>query len=301
MAIRVSDILLGRPNVFGRSPVRRVPPNVDIPKAPPRVSSTSSTFWKILAKLDIQEYVTSLICFAPSSKSFPTPKDKGIAHEEVFINTPDGERLHGYFLPAKEDTDKVMLYLHGNDYNVDLWHEGATNIQDQVPVDSLIVDYRGYGKSTGKPTPNGIITDVLAMYDHLLQRGYKPENISVYGRSLGGGIALELASRVPVKSVVIQSSFFSLRDLKAIHLPKLPSFLVKGNFLNSKELIKSIHVPVLISHGTKDKKVPLEHACQLFEVANEPKKLIILDGAGHEHLKDYYTEEYFNTLLELFL
>jgi len=237
MAMRVSDILLGRPNVFGRSPVRRVPPNVDIPKAPPRVSSTSSTFWKILAKLDIQEYVTSLICFAPSSKSFPTPKDKGIAHEEVFINTPDGERLHGYFLPAKEDTDKVMLYLHGNDYNVDLWHEGATNIQDQVPVDSLIVDYRGYGKSTGKPTPNGIITDVLAMYDHLLQRGYKPENISVYGRSLGGGIALELASRVPVKSVVIQSSFFSLRYLKAIHLPQLPSFLVKGNFLNSKELM----------------------------------------------------------------
>lgn len=302
MAIRVSDILLGRLNVFGKSPVRRTIPNVDTPKIlPHRVSSKPSRFWKILSKFDIQEYVTSLICFAPSNKSFSTPADRGIVYEEVFIKTFDGEALHGYFLPAKEKTDKVMLFLHGNDFNVDLWYVAPVNLQEHVPVNALIVDYRGYGKSTGKPTPSGIITDALAMYDYLLQKGYKPDNISVYGRSLGGGIALELASRVPVRSVVIQSSFYSLRDLKAIHIPKLPSILVKGNFLNSKDLIKDVHVPVLISHGTKDEKVPLDHAFRLYEKANNPKKLILLEGAGHEHLKAYYTKEYFQTLREMFL
>lgn len=251
--------------------------------------------WNPLGKLR-----DSLI-FAPSKEFSNLINEEGINHESVFIDTPDGEKLHGYFLPAKEKTDKVMLYLHGNDENVSRWFLGPVHIQERLNINALIVDYRGYGKSTGKPTSEGVIVDALAMYQYLLDKGYKPENISVYGRSLGGAIALELASRVKIRSVVFQSSFTSLKELLKYHLPYLPSFLIKNDLFNSRELIRKINVPVLISHGSSDKIVPLNHAYSMYELANDPKKLIILNGAGHEHLKDFYTEEYFEILRRFFL
>ena len=248
---------------------------------------------------DLKEQITSKFTFAPTKTKHKTPAERGIPHEEIFVKTPDDEKLHGYFLPAKEKTDKVMLFFHGHDENVALWHLAPVNLQQHINVNALIVDYRGYGKSTGKPSTDGIITDALAMYDYLILRGFKPEDISVYGRSMGAAVALEVASRVPVRLVVFQSGFYSFKEHVKELYPYVPSCLIKDDFLDSASLIKKIKAPILICHGSKDERVHYNHAYRLFNIAPFQRKLIILEGAGHEHLKKFFTEEYFTTLKNL--
>ena len=249
----------------------------------------------------ILENIHSSLIFYPSREFVSSPAQDGIEHEEVFINTPDGEKLHGYFFPASEETNKTVIYLHGNAQNVSSWYIAPVEIQKHVPVNFLLIDYRGYGKSTGKPTMEGVIIDAQAMYKYLIDKGFKAEDISVYGRSIGGAISLELAMREKVKSVVVQSSFISLREIAKEMFPFIPNVLVKNNLWNSQEIIKTINIPVLISHGDKDEIVSVSHSYKLFEFANEPKKLIILKGASHNDISSCLTEEYFTALKELFL
>jgi len=139
------------------------------------------------------------------------------------------------------------------------------------------------------------------MYKYLLERGYKAEDISVYGRSIGGAIALELAVREKVKSIVVQSSFTSLKEIAKEIYPFIPEQLIKNDYWNSKELIKKINVPVLISHGDRDEIISISHSHKLFESANEPKKLIVLKGATHNDISNFLNEKYFDTLNKLFL
>lgn len=257
--------------------------------------------------MDIVENLQNTLIFYPSKEFYSSPSKDGIPYEEVYINTKDGEKLHGYFLPSpvkagfKPASTKVMLYLHGNAENVSTWYQAANEIQKHVNVNALIVDYRGYGKSSGKPTIEGTINDAISMYDFLIEKGYKSENISLYGRSIGGAVALELASRKKVKSIVLQSTFTSLKDIAKELYPFVPSDLIKINYWDSKELIKKINCPILISHGDKDEIVPLSHSYKLFEIANEPKKLIILKGATHNDISNFLNKEYFNALKEIFI
>lgn len=257
-------------------------------------------FMVTFTKLDIIENIHTQLIFAPSKDFLSSPANEGILHEEIYINTEDGEKLHGYLLPAKEKTNYSVIYLHGNADNVSSWYQACTELQKQVPVNFLIVDYRGYGKSTGTPTREGVIKDALAMYKYLTSKGFKSAEISVYGRSIGGAIGLELATREKIKSIVVQSSFTSLKDVAKDIYPMLPSIIVRNDLLNSKELIKKIKIPILISHGSNDEIVPVNHSFKLYELANEPKKLIILKGATHNDISQYFTEEYLHTLRELF-
>ena len=250
--------------------------------------------------MDVLENIHNSLIFYPTKDFYSAPSDDGIDHEEVFIDTEDGEKLHGYFFPSREKTNKTFIYLHGNAQNVSTWYVAPVEIQKHVPVNALLIDYRGYGKSTGKPTIEGVIKDACEMYRYLIKRNYKSEDISVYGRSIGGAIALELGSREKVKSIVVQSSFTSLRDIAKEIYPIVPNVLVKNDFWNSKEIVKKINCPILISHGDKDEIVPVSHSYKLFELANEPKKLIILKDATHNDISDYLTSEYFQALENLF-
>lgn len=249
--------------------------------------------------MNLLDNLYSSLIFYPSNVLVSSPVNEGISYEEVFINTPDGEKLHGYFFPASEKTSKVLLYLHGNGDNVGGWYPAPVGIQKHVPVNALLMDYRGYGKSTGKPTIEGVIKDAFAMYECLLQRGYKGEDISLYGRSLGGGIALELATKKKFCSVILQSTFTSLREIAKDLYPTIPSFLIKNNLLNSIELIKKVNVPVFISHGSEDEVISVKHSYRLFEAANEPKKLLTLKGATHNDVSVYFNDEYFQILKEM--
>lgn len=250
--------------------------------------------------LDIIENMHSSLMFVPTKDFISSPENDGIKYEEVFIDTPDGEKLHGYFLLSSEKTKKTMIYLHGNADNVSSWYKSCFTIQKHVPVNALIIDYRGYGKSTGKPTRKGVIIDAQAMYQYLIQRGLTSNDISIYGMSIGGAIGLELAIRVKVKSIVIQSSISSIQEVAKDFYPVIPQFIIRNDLFNSAENIKKITVPVFISHGSNDETVPVKHSYKLYEQANEPKKLLILKGAGHNELGNYFNKEYFNTLRELF-
>lgn len=240
------------------------------------------------------------LLFYPSKDFCSTPGSEGIVHEEIFIDTEDMEKLHGYFFPAKDKTDKAIIYLHGNGDNVSGWYIAPFQIQQYVNVNALLIDYRGYGKSTGKPSIDGVIKDAEAMYAYLIRRGYKSKDISLYGRSLGGAIALELANKATVRSIVIQSSFTSLKDAAKDIYPFIPSILIEGKTFNSKELIKKITIPVLISHGEDDEVIPVKHSYVLYELANEPKKLIVFPNADHNNVGKHFNEEYFNALSQLF-
>ena len=251
--------------------------------------------------MDILDTLHNSLLFYPTKEFFSSPAQEGIIYEEVFLETLDGQELYGYFLPARSQTSKTVIYLHGNAENVSIWYTACTEIQKQVLANFLIVDYRGYGKSTGKPTIEGVILDAQAMYKFLIDRGYNADDISLYGRSIGGAIAIELATREKVRSVVVQSSFTSLKEIAKELYPFVPEVLVKNNYWNSVEQIKKINIPVLISHGDKDEIIPVSHSHKLYESANDPKKLIILRGATHNEISNYLNEEYFEVLTELFI
>ena len=249
--------------------------------------------------MDIIENIHNSLIFYPTKDFDSSPDQDGIEHEEVFIDTSDGKNLHGYFFPAP--AQNAVIYFHGNAQNVSSWYVAPVEIQKHIPVNALLIDYRGYGKSTGKPTVEGVIKDALAMYKYLIDRGFKSEEISLYGRSIGGAIALELANKVQVKSIVVQSSFTSLTDIAKELYPFIPNALINNNSWNSKELIKKINCPIVISHGDKDEIVPISHSYKLYELANEPKKLIILKGASHNDISNYFNKEYFEALREVML
>ena len=252
------------------------------------------------------EFVINKLLFQPSKELGSIPKE--VQKQEVSIKTKDGETLHGYFLKAKKNTDKTIIYLHGNAGNVDEgWYRAGTEMQENVNANVLIVDYRGYGKSSGKPSREGVIKDARAMYEYLIkEKRINGSNISVFGKSMGGAIAVELAAKLkqenkPLRSLIIQSSFTSLRDVAKSIFPYIPGFIVRNDLLNSLELIKELNIPVLISHGDKDELIPHEQSKRLYETANEPKKLIILEGAHHNDTSEYYSknEDYYKELKKL--
>lgn len=258
----------------------------------------------LVCKISNVDFVTALhnrLIFIPSKEVFPSPSEYNINYEEIFINTPDGETLHGYFFPCKNKTDKAVIYLHGNGLNISANFLSPLQTQNHVPVNILYADYRGYGKSTGSPSIDTIVTDAESMYDFLIKKGFKSENISLYGESLGGALSIRLAQKVKIKSLTLVSSFSSLRDIAKDSYPFLPGFLVKNHLFNSKEFIKQIKCPVLICHGSKDDIVPVKHSKILFESANEPKKLIILEGADHNNIGLFFNEEFYQALREIYL
>ena len=240
------------------------------------------------------------LIFYPTKEIFSNPSRTDISYEEVFIDTEDGEKLYGYFLPAKNETDKAIIYLHGNAQNVGDWWLAPAEIQKYMNVNALIVDYRGYGKSTGTPSVKGVNHDAAAMYKYLISRDFKPENISIYGRSMGGAVGIELATKVQIKSITVQSSFLSLRKIARDLYPLIPKILIQEKHWDSEKFIKSIKVPVLISHGDKDEIIPISHSHELFKLANEPKKLIVLKGSSHNDVSSYFNNEYFQTIENLF-
>ena len=237
----------------------------------------------------------------PNRKLFPTPYDDC----KISITTLDGERLHGFFLPTpyQEYKNKVVIFLQGGDENSTVWVHAASHLQEEVPASYLVVGYRGFGRNTGKTSIEGFQIDTRSMYSKLLELDFQPENISVYGRSMGGALAVELASAVKVRSLAVQSSFSSFENYIIEQYPWLPLSFVDTNYLNSRELITHINddTPILIGHGNKDRLVGVHHAEELYRHANEPKKLIVLAGAGHVRLKKYFTREYFEALREMVL
>jgi alpha-beta hydrolase superfamily lysophospholipase len=244
----------------------------------------------------LRVFENRLIFFPPRyPERFASPEDYGIHPEEIWLNASDGIRLNAYFL-SKPESQKALLWFHGNAENIGMGLEHLT-LLSRLGVNVLEVDYRGYGKSEGSPDEAGVYRDAEAAYQYLAaSRHFVPENIFIYGHSLGGAVAVELASRHPCGGLIVESSFTSVPEM-ARHIYRVPlAVYIPQCRFDSLAKITRVKAPVLIVHGTGDRVVPFSMGRRLYEAANEPKTFLPVDGAGHDNPDLVGGHAYFNTL-----
>ena len=216
--------------------------------------------------------------FYPYKTLDALPSDWGLKYENVEITTTDYVQLHGWYLPAK-NSNKVLLFFHGNGGNIS--HRGdSLKIFNQLGLNVLIIDYRGYGLSAGDLSEQGLYRDAMAAWQYLLKRGYKESQIIIFGRSLGGAVAAQLARNVKPAGLIIESSFTSVRDMASRVLPLISKLVYLRFNFNTEATIKTIRLPVLVLHSPDDEIIPFELGKRVFVAANAPKYFYEMSG-GH--------------------
>jgi hypothetical protein len=226
--------------------------------------------------------------FHPFRKLESQAAELGRPFEDVTITTSDGLQLHGWFFPCTTNSSRareVVLYCHGNGGNIS--HRlGACAALLETGVNVLLFDYRGYGRSEGRPSEEGTYLDAQAAYRWLKQRGFAPAHILAFGESLGGAVAVELAIRERLCGIVLQSSFTSIPDVGAELFPWLPVRWLATIFYDSRAKLGKVKVPVMVMHSRSDRLVRFHHAQSNYAAANEPKLLWELAGDHNDSLSD---------------
>ncbi|MEL0457422.1 alpha/beta hydrolase [Flavobacteriaceae bacterium SZ-1-7] len=207
--------------------------------------------------------------------------------EELNFETSDGAKLNALHFKI-ENPKGIILYFHGNAGDLSRWGTIAEFFVEKK-YDVLIMDYRSYGKSTGKLSEKAFYNDAQLFYDYLLKHYDEPE-ITLYGRSLGTGIATYLASKNKPKQLILESPYYSMVDVGKSRFPFLPvEMLLKYKFPTFK-FVKNVSCPITMVHGTNDDIVPFNSAKKLFEVAPKTQaKFITVEGAGHNNLIEFET------------
>lgn len=242
--------------------------------------------------------------FLPSSVIEMTPENVRLPYEDVWlpVSTKNGklEQIHGWWMPAnsaKKNLNSVLLYLHGNGVNIGVNVEHAYRFH-KLGFDVLLIDYRGYGRSRGNfPSEKQVYQDVEIVWDYLInRRGINPQNIFVYGHSLGGAIAIELATRHPSMSgLIIQGSFTSMQDVvNDMGIYRIfPVNLLLHQRFDSITKLRKLEIPIMLIHGLEDGLVPAYMSEKLFAVSPaEIKDLYLVPGAGHNNVAATAGDEY---------
>jgi uncharacterized protein len=201
---------------------------------------------------------------------------------EVFVETDDGERINALWFRA-EASRGVVLYFHGNAGSLRGWKDVSHDI---VPLglDLFIIDYRGFGKSTGRLTEQGLYEDARASYAFLRTQGYEADDIVIYGRSIGSGVASELASTHPCRALILETPFTSLPDLASALAPHFfPRLTLRFRFENARKLA-GIKVPVLLLHGDQDEIIPHSHSEALAALIGRRARLVLIEKGRHNDL-----------------
>jgi fermentation-respiration switch protein FrsA (DUF1100 family) len=231
----------------------------------------------------VMRSLTNALLFFPSRKILQTPADAKLEFADVAFAAADGERLHGWWVPARAPSIGHVLLCHGNAGNIGD-RVAHLELLSAVGFDALAFDYRGYGHSSGRPSEQGTYLDARAARDALLSRdGVDSSRVLYLGESLGGAVALALALELPPAAVILQSTFTSVRDMARLHYRLLPPALVPDAY-PSLRLIPRLQAPLLILHGARDEIVPLIHAQALLEAASTTKRLHVFPGVGHNDL-----------------
>jgi fermentation-respiration switch protein FrsA (DUF1100 family) len=219
------------------------------------------------------------LIFQPSPGVDWTPDALGIEAENVFLETEDGVRIHGFFLPSP-GASRSLLFLHGNAGNASHRLPNAAELA-ALGVDVLLLDYRGYGLSEGRPDEQGVYADARAGLEYLRgTRSFPLERIVVFGRSLGGVVAVDLAADRPLAGLILESTFTSIADMARAALG-IPLGAVIGRRFPADEKIPRVRCPILFFHGDRDRIVPFALGRRLFAAAPEPKAFETIAGAGH--------------------
>lgn len=217
--------------------------------------------------------------YFPQSEIVVTPDVISLDYEELTLTTSDGIEINAWWIPHS-NARATLLFLHGNAGNIS--HRlDSINIFHQLGFSVLIIDYRGYGKSTGKPSEEGTYIDAETAWHFLTnEKMIKSDDIIIFGRSLGGAVATWLADKYPSAALIIESCFTSIADIGKHYYPYLPTSLLARIKYPSIDRISEVKAPVLIIHSAYDEIIPYKFGKQLFEHASEPKTFLDIVG-GH--------------------
>jgi len=208
-----------------------------------------------------------------------TPDELGLDFESVVFKSGDGLLLSGWYIPA-ENAELTVLFCHGNGGN--MFHRlDSINIFCNLGLNCFIFDYRGYGSSEGKPGEEGTYLDVMAAYKWLTEeKKVSPADIIIFGKSLGGSIAAQLASKVEAGALIIESAFTSYVGIGRKFYPYMPVRWFARFSYKTIDYIRDVLCPVMIIHSRNDEIVSFEFGLELYEAANEPKEFVEIFG-GH--------------------
>jgi uncharacterized protein len=223
-----------------------------------------------------------------------TPHSSGLIYESVEVETADGERLHGWFVPAP-DAKATVLFFHGNAGNIS--HRiGYLSMFYRLGYNTFIFDYRGYGESSGKPTEQGTYRDAVAAWQYITEKkAIPPADVVLFGESLGGAIASWLAAREIPGVLVLVSAFTSVPDMGAQLYPYLPIRRLSRFEYNTLEHLKDVTCPVFVAHSPQDEIVPFAQGRAVYDAARNPKQFLELQG-GHNDGFIYVREDWTNAL-----
>lgn len=242
-----------------------------------------------------------------------TPEAIGLAYESVMIPTEDGERIHAWYVPATRrgqnlgsdpgsdlNATPVLLFFHGNAGNIS--HRlDSIRIFNQLGVDVLIVDYRGYGESTGKPGEEGVYLDGEAAWNYLVEtRGVEPDRIVIFGRSLGAVVGARLASRYSPGGLIIESGFTSGVDMARRLYPFLPARLITRLEFPLIDFARELRCPVLVIHSRDDEIIPFDMGKAIYQAVPGEDKTFLEIWGGH-NTGFYLSESVYIPALEKFL
>ena len=203
--------------------------------------------------------------------------------EERRFAAADGVQLHAWLAPPPDDAAPLLLWSHGNGGNVGNREDVLLALHARG-LGVLAYDYRGYGRSAGRPDENGTYLDAEAAWDHAVASGIAPGRIVCFGESLGGAVSIALATRRPCAAVIVVSTFTSLRDVARRHYGVLSA--LAGRQYDSAARVGTIGVPILIAHGDRDEIVPYELGEELLGLAREPKRFLRVAGREHNDVFD---------------
>jgi len=239
--------------------------------------------------------IENFFMFYPASAFAVTPEALHLQYRDVSFRAEDGTILHGWFFP-KEAKLPVLVFCHGNAGNISHRLENIMLLLERN-FQVFIFDYRGYGKSSGKPTEPGLYLDGMAAYDYLVEHErFAPNQIILFGRSLGAAVAIEVCLKREIRSLIIEGAFLSTKEMaKTMMLFSLLSPVLPAHYNNLKK-IAEVDAPKLIIHGEADEVIPFRMGRKLFDAAKPPKYFYPLKGAKHNDTYVVGGEEYLQTL-----
>jgi fermentation-respiration switch protein FrsA (DUF1100 family) len=221
----------------------------------------------------------------------------GLPLEDVWFQSSDGTKLFGWYV-EQAATSAVVLWCHGNAGNIINRLENLRELY-RLGLSVFLFDYRGYGRSHGSPSEEGLYEDAFGAYDYLTRtRMIRPERIVLFGRSLGAAVAAEVASHKPAAGLILESPFPSIEAVAKFHYGGVPvHWLISAEF-RLIDRLPQLSLPKLIVHGDQDEIIPIELGRQVFEAAKPPKSFYVIKGADHNNTYYVGGEPYFHRFVE---
>lgn len=242
---------------------------------------------------------------------FPTrfPRDhtgvpalEEISGEDIYFKGDMGQRLNAWYW-RRPDSKFVVIFNHGNSGNITI-RENLSRLMLRSNCSVFVYDYQGFGRSDGRPSVKGICSDGRAAFDHLVnEMGFAPENILLYGESLGASVACHVSTQRTPAGLVLQSGFASLRRISLEHYPFLhiyPPALFPKPALDNISIVRKLEVPLLLIHGELDRVIPVKHSIDMYEAAACRKHFLRLPATAHADIFSTASEDYVRTLTEFF-